>query len=157
MSESRCTPEVIETYCRVFRETLNRAQAAREVGVDYRDIWRWRKLARQGHSEFAAFGLALEITDELVISDLISRIASATTRQWRALAWLLERLYPAQFGIDAVNRGYVEDQLEKLFDRLLRGMDPGDRERIVFRLAALQGVDVGPHGRASTTNGPSAH
>lgn len=154
---TKCTAEAIALYCAKFRETMNRQAAADAIGVNPKTVRGWMVKGRAQVAPFAAFWAALEVTDTLIISDLVSEIRFAKDKSWRAKAWLLERLYPSQFGQDAINQKAVGNMLDECFDEVIRGLEPEVRERVVYRLAALRGISTDAHRGTTDSDAATTH
>jgi hypothetical protein len=91
---SLCTDETIRRLCEELERTgvVKYAAALAGVSVDVIDLWLSR--AREG-GQYAKFATAWNLSRERSRAALVARIMEHSDRDWRASAWLLERLDPA--------------------------------------------------------------
>ena len=67
-------------------------------GLGERTFYDWRDKGRAGEEPFARFFSAVTRAREAHKGNLIRRIVSAATADWKAASWLLERQFPGEFG-----------------------------------------------------------
>lgn len=94
----RLTPELRDALLGFLRAGLPIDTAARVIGVTDSTVRVWRSRAvahRRGYARFED-----EVQQALAEGEalLVSRVADAGRGNWRAAAWLLERLYPDRYG-----------------------------------------------------------
>jgi transposase len=72
--------------------------AARLVGVHESTVRTWRSRSRAKRPGFAGF--EAEVVQALAEGEaiLVARVTTAGRDNWRAAAWLLERMYPDRYG-----------------------------------------------------------
>ncbi len=89
--------------CEAFRVGASVAHAAKYAGVSRKTLQRWIKRGKtQENSACRQLWQDIEkARAELVIS-LLLRINHAASKNWKAAAWKLERLYPKLYGKSAV-------------------------------------------------------
>lgn len=113
------------------------AIAAKYIGVNRSTLWREMK-------RDADFASAIEQAQARNQVTVLQKINEATDKQWRAGAWLLERLNPEDFrmkkevGIDAEKLSkFLNDFTEMVFEEI---EDPRKREKIIKRLEEIGGI-----------------
>jgi hypothetical protein len=84
------TPAVCASILGFMGEPMTLAQAARRAGVSEKAA----RSHRDRHPEFAAL---LDQKEAETKAELIGNIRSAGSKNWTAIAWLLERTWPAEF------------------------------------------------------------
>jgi hypothetical protein len=91
---SLCTDETIRKLCEELERlgVVKYAAALAGVSVDVIDLWLSR--AKEG-GQYAKFATAWTLSRERSRAALVARIMEHADRDWRASAWLLERLDPA--------------------------------------------------------------
>lgn len=156
----RLTPEVIDAICEAIVDGCHARTATEAIGVSDKTFREWRlRGEREPDTPYGEFRRRLEIAEAERAGRLVSLIREAASPgkdvkgkiipgDWRAAAWLLERLHPADFGPRATIRveGKVDhmhvpdieralealsheelEQLRSLHRKLERGRDrPGD-------------------------------
>ena len=84
------TEPVIATILRAVEVGLPVERAAHAAGVDAATV----RSHRKRHSEFAT---ALEKAEATSALRLVTRIQTASEKQWQAAAWILERRWPNEW------------------------------------------------------------
>lgn len=85
------TPELEEVILRAIAAGLRPGVAAEVGGVDRTTFERWRK----ADADFAQTIESAEATFEM---HNLQRITRASSRTWKAAAWILERRFPERWG-----------------------------------------------------------
>lgn len=90
---SLCTDETIEKLCAEMERTgvIKYAAALAGVSVDVIELWMSR---RNEGGNYAKFASRWTLARERSRAALVARIMEHADRDWRASAWLLERLDP---------------------------------------------------------------
>ena len=115
--------------------------AATAVGIHKTTLHRWLRLGRkQKHGLYRKFLNAVEKAQAESESRDVALIANASSDDWRAAAWRLERKAPQRYGL-RVQVG-VQEELEGVLDRLKNGLDPAVYEKVLELMAAEEGAVV---------------
>lgn len=73
--------------------------AAEYAGVDRSTLHHWLARGRAGVPAYAEFAEAVAHTEAISAIGSLGKILKAGEQDWRALAWLLEKRYPYEFGV----------------------------------------------------------
>ncbi len=96
---SKCTPEVTDKIITALRAGNYIETAAAYAGICRAALYEWLRLGARGgsevHEKFAA-----DVEEALAFSEVrdVAVIAKASTEQWQAAAWRLERRHPDKWG-----------------------------------------------------------
>jgi transposase len=111
--------------------------AANLAGVHVRTVRNWiDRGEKAGRGPLAAFATDVAQAQATFITESLQEI-DAGQKDWRALAWILERLRPALFGERVKVR--VEAELAAFLEKLKEALEP-EAFRTALRVAA--GVDA---------------
>lgn len=81
--------------------------AASLVGISQSTYFSWMERGRKGEAQFSEFSESIERAQAGAIVDRVARIyRAAVDGNWRAAAWLLERIAPEMYG--KRSRGVME-------------------------------------------------
>lgn len=95
---SKCTPARRKEILAHVRSGLPVKYAALLAGVDERSVYRWLAKGReQKRGIFRQFFHDLERAQSESVAQLVSQVAEAGRKDWRAATWLLTRRAPAEF------------------------------------------------------------
>ena len=123
----KLTAEMIEEICDYIISGYSIAGAGRKAKVSESTIYRWLAMARSGSAEQIYLDLAERVKEATECSEFellqAMRMAAAKDKNWRALAWLLERRYPEKYG----------KRIEATSQRL--GKEPGAESATVLTIA----------------------
>jgi hypothetical protein len=110
------TPEAHKTVLSIIESGGTLAEAAEAIGVDRKQVYRWRDRGRAGEPYFADFASNLQKATALFRGRARERIRQLgeRTRSWTAYAWLLERRYPKEYGRNRVELEALKLQITKL-------------------------------------------
>ena len=99
----QCTPAVIKAVAQKIEDGLFFEDACSLTGICRKSAYRWMKQAKEAGDTcnplFVRFLLAVEESRAKFKDFLIGLIKSGVP-QWQSRAWLLERIFPAQYGSD---------------------------------------------------------
>lgn len=128
-SWSKLTPERSEAVLRAIRQGMSLRQAAAATGISHTTITRWaarsvrfRDALMQAEAQFI----------QVCIAGILKQGLKGMPGSWQALAWLLERRYPDQYGRNA--RLDVKLELRKAAQQIA-GDDPSLDEDALLALA----------------------
>src|SRR6478752_7246849 len=71
--------------------------ACREIGISYDTLLNWRKLAKEGDARYVDFIADVEQAEATYACESLAIISSAGKEDWKARAWMLEKLHPKDF------------------------------------------------------------
>lgn len=109
-AKPKLTKELIDEFLTYKENGLSDADCCDMVGISQQSFYRWLKEAETGidgdHPEKPASNLELkrELSEGLKKARAafkayhVQTITKAAKRSWQASAWLLERMYPKEFG-----------------------------------------------------------
>lgn len=152
MARDKCTRELIEAAVELKRGGMNNRDTAACLGIHEATFYRWiSNPAKPIHREFSE---ALKKAEVEYKAALRERIFRASEGDWKAAAWLLERMYPDEYGrrerheIEAEVGGRMEYSDGDLNDPVLQFFTEGilrrkygeDREREASP-GALEGAE----------------
>lgn len=116
-----------------FLETASEA-----AGVERRTVSRWLKRgAEEETGPFREFREAVEKAQAESESRDVALIAKAAKDDWQAAAWRLERKFPAKYAVRV--RQVIEEELQRLLDRLERGLDAPTYQRVLELVVSADG------------------
>ena len=94
---TKLTPERRDALLKWLRGGLPLETAARLTGVSPSTVQSWRKQSRAGRAGYRNF--ETEVLTAMAEGEAIhvARIAEAGRGNWRAAAWLLERMHPEKW------------------------------------------------------------
>lgn len=136
---SRLTPEVQSKIVSTLKACGTLEDAAAQAGVHLATLHMWKAKGRlQRRGKYRDF---LDTVEEAIRLRRLSReatLAKAGAKDWRALAWLMERTEPKRYAPRVVH--HIEEELTNAIDRLAEEF--ADEPEILERaLAALAGGD----------------
>ena len=128
MTRPKCDKQTIDQAVKYKRNGMNNKDIAACIGISERTFYKWLNEPKSENQ--IQFGQSLKNAESEFKAALRSRIMRASDDSWQAAAWMLERLYPDEYGkkvIDANVKGEVgvraiSEQSRKEMDELL-GLD----------------------------------
>ena len=101
MARSKLTEELCENICKDIREGGTLKYSAMHNGITPRTLHNWMSRGENAKTEnglyFHFFHQVKKAQEDGKVR-LIGKIEKHGERNWQALAWLLERMYPDEFG-----------------------------------------------------------
>jgi len=96
--------QVTAKLARLLESGVAIEAAAARVGVARRTIYNWLERANEvdAPAVYVEFAERIQRSRDACEADLVSRVAREAKEDWRAAAWLLERLYPDRFARPSV-------------------------------------------------------
>ena len=91
----KLTDEVERDICNALADGATYAAASEAAGVAYETFNEWMKDTRP---KFVKFSEAVRQANGRARTDLVRKIRKAGDKDWRALAWILERRFKAEYG-----------------------------------------------------------
>lgn len=100
MSGQRVVPsaELVAAVARGIEEGATYEIAAAVLGVTARTLRNWRKYADEGDERYWELFEAIEKAEAVAQRDYLVQMRAHGEKDWRALAWLLERKWPERWG-----------------------------------------------------------
>ena len=82
----------------LLRAGVPREVACAGVGIDSRTLRIWLTKARGGELKFQAFADKVEAAQAEAQSSMLVQIRKAGAKDWKAIAWMLERVFSERYG-----------------------------------------------------------
>lgn len=101
MARSKLTEELCDKICKDIQQGGTLKYAAMHNGITEQTFYNWMKRGEESKTQtgkFFEFFESVKRAQEDGKTRLISKIEMHGERNWQALAWLLERMYPDEFG-----------------------------------------------------------
>ena len=135
MSRPKLDPAVTQRIVDLVRAGNYLEVAATTVGIHRTTLHRWLRLGRdQPRGRHRKFLVAVEKAQAESESRDVALIARASTTDWKAAAWRLERKMPRRYG-PRVQLAVLQE-LDEVLDRLKAGLDPAEYEKVLELMAA---------------------
>lgn len=128
---TKYTPATVERIILAIRSGTPRLHAAKFGGIGHETWARWL----HDHPEFRE---AVEKAEAEFIAETVGRIAIHGRDNWQALAWILERRWPAEFGRQDRVRLEMEATLNEV--RVAAEAEGVDAELAVREAKRLLGI-----------------
>lgn len=96
---TKCTPELMERLCALVKTGVPAITACRAEHVGKTTLHMWRKSAAAGVEPYATLLAQLDGAQSKAIAAITMHLVKASTHDWRAAAWWLERRAPALFNL----------------------------------------------------------
>jgi transposase len=130
-SKTKLTPELQEKILLHLRVGAYVETAAACVGIHKDTFYEWMKKGARGIAPYAAFAAAVNKAVAESESRDLATILKASTQNWTAAAWRLERRFPEKYGRN--DRIKVDAKIEhdgaSLVAKLARLIDGGDEPK----------------------------
>lgn len=99
MAKGKLTDEMCDAICQNIKEHNTLKYSAQKEGITERTFWNWMSRGEEAKSgKYFQFFQAIKKAQEEAKSDIVKEIKGHGKKNWQALAWLLERMYPKEFG-----------------------------------------------------------
>lgn len=95
--QPKLTPKIRSELITWLERGLPREVAARVAGTTDSTVRVWRAKSRQGVTGYKRFDDEVVRAMSLGESILLAQVRAAGKANWRAAAWLLERMYPERY------------------------------------------------------------
>jgi hypothetical protein len=86
------------------------------IGINSRTLRVWHERARNGEARYVAFWDNVETAIAKAQSSMLVQIRKAGAKDWKALAWFMERVWSERYGYKSQVKVSVEAELEKMLD-----------------------------------------
>lgn len=132
---SKFSPALAEQIVASVRAGNFRTTAAGAAGIDQKTLREWVHKGdkqRDGHP-LKEFGKALRKAEKHAQATMVMRINKAGAEDWKAIAWILERLNPRKYGLKV--RVEVEREMDEMLGKLQRHLPPAEYERALHALS----------------------
>jgi hypothetical protein len=100
----------------------------------------WLTKARAGEEQYLEFADKVEAAQAEAQSTMLVQIRKAGAKDWKAIAWMLERVFSGRYGYKSQVKVSLENELEKILDVAKTVLGPEDSARL---FAALAGSSCG--------------
>ena len=98
---SKLTDELCDNICQNIREGNTLQYSVQKEGIHYSTYRLWMKKGEESKTQtgkFFEFYEAIKKAQSEGKNNLVKGIEEHGKKNWQALAWLLERMYPSEFG-----------------------------------------------------------
>lgn len=96
--ETLLTPEMQLKIVNNLKLGAYKQTAAAAAGIAQSTLDSWLRRGARGEEPFRSFALAVEKAQGMAKMSLLARIQEHGSEHWQALAWILERTAPKEFG-----------------------------------------------------------
>ncbi|MEM2508966.1 MAG: transposase [Candidatus Thermoplasmatota archaeon] len=96
--KSKLTAEVEEALLKMIEQGLTVKRACNALGISEKTFYSWIERGKTGKGKYAEFLDKVKKAEAKFIADAVEKIKEAGQKNWQALAWLLERKFPEEFG-----------------------------------------------------------
>lgn len=131
----KLTPETETRLLSLLRAGVPREVACAGVGVNSRTLRVWLSRARGGELKFQAFADKVEAAQAEAQSSMLVQIRKAGAKDWKALAWFLERVFSERYGYKSQVKVSVESELEHMLDVATTVLGPESAAKLFEALA----------------------
>jgi hypothetical protein len=98
----KLTREFKERLLLLLRAGVPREVACPGAGIASRTLRIWLERARNGEAEYLKLADEIEQAEAAAISDMVVQVRRSGKRDWKSLAWLLERLRRDTFHVESM-------------------------------------------------------
>lgn len=151
---TKLTPERAERLLALVKAGQYRSTACAAVGISDRTLRTWLEKGDSGDERWAEFTRKFREAEAETESRAVVQIQIHGKKDWRALAWWLERRFPQRWGDLKAATVKIEQERETILDALVKALEKrglGDAAEEVFgELAASGGGTAGDSAGAST-------
>lgn len=127
-----------EELLRLLRSGMAYQRAAGSTGISRETLRDWIRKGEAGHPDFVKFSQARDKG----IGTHHLRVATGSKKDWRAAAWLLERIAPGEYGFKQQVAISLEQGVEKVLDAVEAELGGEAAARVYRRLAADSGGET---------------
>lgn len=127
-----------------------REVACAGVGIDSRTLRIWMTKAREGEPGFVEFADKVTEAQANAQASMLVQIRKAGSKDWKAIAWMLERVFSERYGYKSQVKISVEAEMEHLLDVAQNVLGPESAAKLFEALAssageaAIAGTEEGP-------------
>lgn len=133
---SKISPEIHTKIVGLLKAGNYLETASAVAGIDPKNLRAWIRKGARGIEPYRQF--AEDVDQAMAESEgaALAMLRAHGRKDWRALAWWLERTRPAQYGQTVAVAASVERQLDDVVERLRRGLDAATFQRVADLLDA---------------------
>lgn len=113
---SKLTRDLESRLLHLVRYGVPLEVACHGAGVEGRTIRIWRRRAAEGDKRFAEVCMKIDKARAEVQANMLVQIRAHGKKDWRALAWVLERAFGEHFGFKARMSMTLDAELEKMLN-----------------------------------------
>lgn len=124
----------------LLRAGVPREVACAGIGIDSRTLRVWLAKARAGEVRFVAFADNVEAAQAEAQSSMLVQIRKAGAKDWKAVAWMLERVFSERYGYKSQVKISVEAELERILDVAQNVLGADSASKLLEALAGATGA-----------------
>lgn len=135
-----CTPDVIATIARDVEAGCTFEHAAELNCVGWTTLKTWMARGETGEEPYAAMWAAVTQARAIAKARAIANVRGGVLSgrgdipDWKAEAWWLERVYPAEFGPQQAVNVKVEKELDHLLEVAKETLDEANYRKLIAKL-----------------------
>jgi len=158
-------PGIGETICKILRRGNFREMACAQVGITSQTLRNWlrRGVGPGAEEPFIQLVMDVERAEAEGEDLLITGIRRAGSTDWRALAWIAERLASQRWGYKAQAQVDVQKEIGRVLEKIQQVLGADDAARVFAALADSESgavpdpIDSGRPRGPGTNQGASRH
>lgn len=131
---TKLTPELHTKFIECLRAGNYLETAAAVIGVESRNVRHWIAKGTRGLEPYRQFALDVQRVMGESETTAVAMLRAHGRKDWRALAWWLERTRPKQFGQTLAVTKAVESELDDVVEQLRSRLDPETFQRVADAL-----------------------
>lgn len=144
---SKISPEIHAKIVGLLKAGNYLETASAVAGIDPKNLRAWIRKGARGIEPYRQFAADVEHAMGECEAIAVAMLRGHGRKDWRALAWWLERTRPTKYGQTLAVTAKVDEQLNEVVERLRRQLDPETFQRVANALDDAGGEDP-PSGEA---------
>lgn len=132
---SKCTKQLCEAISKNIKEGNTLTYSVQKEGITYQTFLNWMKKGEESKTQkgvYFEFFEAIKKAQEEGKSNLVTSIKEHGKKNWQALAWLLERMYPKEFGrrenVKMEHKGHLKTENTHIIENKLKRLQRIEKE-----------------------------
>ena len=144
---TKLAPEREERLVSLLKAGQSRTAACAAVGIVERTLRNWVTRGEEGDERWSSFAQRVREAESECETRAVVGVQIAGKKDWRALAWWLERRFPLRWGDARGAQAQLQSEREAILDAMVRALQKrgiGDATEDVLReLAEVGSSEVG--------------
>lgn len=147
MAYTKLHPKHEAIYLAEIERGASRTAAAAAAGVTDRAVRNWLTRGEAGDERWAEFARKVRKAEGAIEAEAVAMLRAHGEKDWRALAWWLERRFPLQWAEAKGQQAKLDQERESMLETLVRVLEKrglGEAaEEVVRELAGDSSEAVG--------------
>jgi hypothetical protein len=118
---------------------------------------RWMAFADNGDDKYAAFAARVREAEANIEQVTVRKIHEHGDKDWRALAWWLERRWPDRWGQEKAASARLEAERGAMLDAMLKALERRGVADVAEDVLRELAADSKPEARGAETEAPAKH